>query len=235
MALLLYSAYLLVRETRALRILYGIFVLGVIYLIGQIFNLVALNFILRSVFAVTLVAIPVVFQPELRAALERLGRGQVLSSLRSSRRSTLEYGLEELIREIKILAKSKVGALMVFERSTGLKDLIDTGVSLNADLSAELVDSIFNRKSPLHDGAIIIRGNKILAASVFLPLTEEVEDSSLGTRHRAALGLSKETDALVVTVSEETGRISLANRGRLERIEVEKLEKKLKRALIKND
>lgn len=234
MSILLYSAYLLVKETRALRILYGIFVLAAIYLVGQVFNLVALNFLLRSVFAVTLVAIPVVFQPELRAALERLGRGQVLSGLRANnKKDSLEAALDDLIKEVRLLSDNKVGALIVLERTTGLKDLIDSGISLNADLSAELLGSIFNRKSPLHDGAVVIRGQKVLAASVFLPLSEEIEDTSLGTRHRAALGLSKETDALVIIVSEETGRISLAIRGKLDSIKPDRLERKLKRLIIK--
>ena len=141
--------------------------------------------------------------------------------------------MDDLIKEVRLLSDNKVGALIVLERTTGLKDLIDSGISLNADLSAELLGSIFNRKSPLHDGAVVIRGQKVLAASVFLPLSEEIEDTSLGTRHRAALGLSKETDALVIIVSEETGRISLAIRGKLDSIKPDRLERKLKRLIIK--
>jgi len=231
-ATILYSAYLLIKGTRALRILYGIGILVLLYVLAQFLQLAALNFLLRSVFAVTLVAIPVVFQPELRAALERLGRGELITSMlsRDHDESTLVH---ELALEVIQLAKKKIGALIVIERSTGLKDFVETGVPLNAEFSSQLIGSIFFPNNPLHDGAAIIRGNRVIAANVFLPLAEDIEGNEYGTRHRAAVGLSKETDAIVVVVSEETGRISIAHKGSLSAFSQDKIEDRLRRFLLK--
>lgn len=227
-ATILYSLYLLIKETRALRILYGILVLAVLYLIGQFLNLTALNFLLQSVFAVTLVAIPVVFQPELRAALERLGRGELVAGILTPSSERTRGVVGELVTAVKTLHEKKTGGLIVLERSTGLKDLIDGGVIIDSAVTAELLLTIFHTNTPLHDGAVIIRAGRVAAASVFLPLAQEPLHHSLGTRHRAALGLAKESDAAVVVVSEETGQISIAHGRTLHRIAPSDLERRLK-------
>lgn len=232
-ALIFYSVYLLLQETRAMRILYGVLILAVIYLVGQALNLTALNFLLQSVFAVTLVAIPVVFQPELRAALERIGRGEIVSSLLTRSKLPVETVIQDLGLVLERLAARKTGALVVVERQTGLKDLAQTGVRLDARLSPELLMTIFHEASPLHDGAVLVRGDRVVAASVFLPITDERLDLELGTRHRAALALSKETDAIVLVVSEETGKISLAVRGKLNRgLDRDSLDRRLSQLLV---
>lgn len=232
-AFIFYGGYLLIKETRALRILYGILMLAILYLMGQFLNLVALNFLLRSVFAVTLVAIPVVFQPELRAALERLGRrGDLVSTFLTPSKGIFESVIDDLLTATAALSEKKTGALIVIQRQTGLKDIADEGVMLDAKLTPELLLAIFNPKSPLHDGAVIVSTNRVLAASVFLPLSSDTKDHSIGSRHRAALGVTKETDALVIVVSEQTGRISLAFRGKIIRVDLPTLEKKLSFFLI---
>ena len=168
---------------------------------------------------VGLIAIPIIFQPELRKALEHLGRGKLF------KRNLYEYEdeefqklLEELLKAIPVLVKKKIGALIVLERETGLKDIIETGIKIKGIVTAELLINIFMPRSPLHDGAVIIRGNTIAAAGCFLPLTENPNLSKeLGTRHRAGLGITEVSDAVVIIISEETGVISLAHNGKLTR------------------
>lgn len=227
-ATIFYSGYRLVRETRALSILYGIFILALIYLLGQYLNLTTLNFLLNSVFTVLLVAIPVVFQPELRAALERLGRGEIVRSILASPRAQTSRIVGELVSALIEMSRERTGALIVIERQTGLKDLIESGVLIDALVTTQLVRTIFHVNTPLHDGAVIIRGDRVVAANVFLPLAEGEVPSSLGTRHRAALGLSRQSDAVVLVVSEETGRISIAHGQELQAIAQAELERRLK-------
>lgn len=226
-AFIVYGVYRLIQETRALRILYGFLVLGAVYLLARWLNLLALKFVLESAVAIIVVAIPVVFQPELRAALERIGRGDFVQSFRSGNRSTRSGFIADLVKTAQVLSEQRIGALIVIERQTGLRDFATTGVALDALLSPEALITIFTPKSPLHDGAVIVRNSRIVAASVFLPLTDEAQDISLGTRHRAALGISKETDAVVLVVSEETGRVSLVVDGKLTRTPLERLEQRL--------
>ncbi|MBI4185731.1 TIGR00159 family protein [Candidatus Berkelbacteria bacterium] len=214
-SLIFYGLYLLVRETRALRILYGITLLVILYLMSQWLHLTALHFLLQSVFAITLVAIPVVFQPELRAALERLGRGDFVGGILSYAQTEHLELQTELTAAVLKLSTTQTGALIVLERSTGLKDMIEAGVRLDAVVSTQLLLTIFHPNTPLHDGAVIIRGGRVAAANVFLPLAAEPTHHLLGTRHRAALGLTQESDAIILIVSEETGRISLAHQGAL--------------------
>lgn len=213
-SILFYWIYLFLRETRAMRILYGIAILGSLLLIGRIFELTLLNFVMKYLVTSILVAIPVVFQPELRAALERLGRTRfVTTQFPLLRRVDIPATVTMLSEATNALAKRKIGALIVLTGRTGLKDFIETGTELDANLSRELLWNIFTPKTPLHDGAVIIEGNKIVAASTRLPLSEEQFSGKFGTRHRAALGLSAQSDALVIVVSEETGRISTAREG----------------------
>lgn len=226
-AILFYWVYVFLKETRAMRILYGLLFLLLLMALGRLLNLVLLNWILRSLMTVLIVAIPVVFQPELRAALEKLGRTKFLGELSFAKK---DYGqvVDEIIIAINVFSKQKVGALIVLKRQTGLKEYIDNGIEMDAIVSSPLLSSIFFPKSPLHDGAVIIAGDKIVSACSILPVSQAVLGSNLGTRHKAALGITEDSDAISVVVSEETGNISLAVGGKLEtRISEERLKNRL--------
>jgi len=214
-AIILYWIYAFLRETRAMRILYGILLLALVFILARLLNLTAINYILRYVLTIIAVAIPVVFQPELRNGLEKLGRSKFIGVSGLARLGINER--EELLRliaqTVQIFSRNKVGALLVIARRSGLKEFIQTGVPLNARISKELLLNIFAPNTPLHDGAVIISNNKIVAAACTLPLSEGEYDYKIGTRHRAAIGLTSQTDALVVVVSEETGNISLSTDG----------------------
>jgi len=214
-AILVYWVYLILKETRAMRILYGIAVLAIIMLLGRLLQLETLNFILTYVLAGLVVAIPVVFQPELRAALERLGRTKFVGEFGKLKKVEIEKIVSEVTGAIKYLSKDRQGAIVVFTRQTGLRDVIGTGVRLDALVSRQLLINIFSPKTPLHDGAVIISGEKVIAANCWLPLPHREFTLDLGTRHRAAAGITSETDAIVVVVSEETGNITLAVNGNL--------------------
>lgn len=214
-AILFYWVYLLLKETRAMRILYGLAVLAIIMVLGRILQLQALNFILTYVLAGLVVAIPVIFQPELRAALERLGRAKFVGEFGGLKKNKLNQVAVEIVAAVAALSEARRGAILVLTRQTGLKDVIQTGVPIDAIISRQLLVNIFAPKTPLHDGAVIISGEKIVAANCWLPLPHQEFKLDLGTRHRAAAGITAETDAIVVVVSEETGRISLAVNGNL--------------------
>jgi diadenylate cyclase len=217
--LIIYAILVLVRGTRADQILQGLaIVLLVGILISSVLHLTLLGWLLRNSIPAILIALPVIFQPELRRLLEYLGRSSRVVNLpgASISRGT-ERTVEEICQAVTVLKERRhPGALICIERSTGLQDYAATGVRLEGLVSAELLLSIFYPNSPLHDGAAIIRGDRVVAARVVLPLSEAVgEHAELGTRHRAALGLSEQTDAVVVVVSEQTGKVSLAEHGRL--------------------
>jgi diadenylate cyclase len=219
-AFVIYWLFILIRGTRAVRIVIGLSVLYLVYLGAVLLNLDLLRTLMETAAVVGLFAVVVVFQPELRRALEQLGRiGSVNRFFVSSEVASAERVAREISRSARILAGSRHGALIVLERETGLQDLAgDSGVPINAELRAELLVTIFYRGTALHDGAAIVSGEKITAAGVLLPLSQNVLDSErYGTRHRAAIGISEQTDAIVVVVSEETGSISLVVRGRIER------------------
>ncbi len=219
-AFVIYWLFILIRGTRAVRIVIGLSVLYLVYLGAVLLNLDLLRTLMETAAVVGLFAIVVVFQPELRRALEQLGRiGSVNRFFVSSEVASAERVAREISRSARILAGSRHGALIVLGRETGLQDLAgDSGVPINAELRAELLVTIFYRGTALHDGAAIVSGEKITAAGVLLPLSQNVLDSErYGTRHRAAIGISEQTDAIVVVVSEETGSISLVVRGRIER------------------
>lgn len=231
-AAIFYWAYLFLKETRAMRILYGIFILVGIYLLGKYLQLSALNFILKYMVTIVVVAIPIVFQPELRSALERLGRAEIVGDFAKLRKSEMFTVIQEITRAAELLSKNKIGALIVLERNTGLRDYIETGVKIDAKVSSELLMTIFTPKTPLHDGAAIIGGNKLVAAGCTLPLADIQYDYNLGTRHRAAIGLSMQADALVIVISEERGMISLASNGVLsQNLNTLKLEELLTKLL----
>lgn len=224
-AIIFYWVYLFLKETRALRILYGILILAAVFFLGQVLHLDALNFILKYAITAIVVAIPVVFQPELRSALERLGRAEIVGDFTQLRKSEMISVIQEIVSATKILSKNKIGALIVLARYTGLREYVESGVDINSKVSSEMLLTIFTPKTPLHDGAAIISGDKIIAAGCTLPLADIQYDYNLGTRHRAAIGLSMQTDALVIVVSEERGIVSLASNGILSRdLDSEKLE-----------
>ena len=219
-AVVIYWLFILIRGTRAVRIVIGLSILYLVYLAAQALDLKLLSTLLQTGAVVGLFAIVVVFQPELRRALEQIGRvGSLNRFFVSSEVTQAERVAGQVSRAARLLAGSRHGALIVLERDTGLQDLAtESGVPLNAELRAELLVTIFYRGTALHDGAVIISGNRILAAGVLLPLSQNVLDSErYGTRHRAAIGISEQTDAVIVVVSEETGSISLVLRGRIER------------------
>lgn len=216
-ALIIYWGYLLIKETRAMRILYGIAFLGLIALAGQILQLSALNFVLKYLMTMIVVAIPVVFQPELRSALERLGRAKIVSEFSSLRRSEINSVVSDIVQAANVLARHKTGALIVLAQQTGLKDIIEKGKKLDARLTPELLITIFSPKTPLHDGAVIINGNIILAANCMLPLSDDEFTYNIGSRHRAAIGLTSQTDAIVIIISEERGSVSVSFNGQISR------------------
>ncbi len=218
-ALFLYWLVLLIKGTRAVQLIKGLVVLLVATAISNWLRLTYVHWLLSQAITALLVALPVVFQPELRRALEKLGGGEIFASpLPNLNEFNLDQVIEEIVRAVYVLADSRTGALLVLERTTGLEEYIDRGVKIEGIVSAELLINIFAPHTPLHDGAVIIRGNRIAAASCFLPLTESVQISKeLGTRHRAGVGITEVSDALAVIVSEETGEVSLAVEGVLVR------------------
>lgn len=207
--------FYLVRGTRAVILLRGILLVAFVgILAGTFLNLPAFNWLIRNSLPALLVAIPVIFQPELRRAFERLGRPRSLLGARTT--DGMTKFIATLSRSANALARQQCGALIIVEGRTGLQEYVDTGVQLDADLSVDLLLTIFNKHTNLHDGAVIIRDERVLAASCMLPLSENPDiDRDLGTRHRAALGVTESTDAIALVVSEETGSISVAHNGRL--------------------
>ncbi|MHB1042185.1 MAG: diadenylate cyclase CdaA [Eubacteriales bacterium] len=215
-AFVFYRLITLIRGTRAVQLIKGIAVLIAATALSSVFNLYTINWLMKQAMTALVVALPIVFQPELRRALEKLGRGRFLlsSTLTIMREYDPVKVIAELTRAVTVLAKNRIGALIIIERETGLVEHIDTGVKIDGLVSAEFLVNIFNKKTPLHDGAVIIRGDRVAAAACFLPLSENPNlASDLGTRHRAGLGISEVSDALAVIVSEETGIVSLALEG----------------------
>ena len=212
---LLYRLLLLIHRTRAMQMLLGVFVLAAIYFVAERLDLILIRTILAYVFQYGAIAALVVFQPELRTGLARLGQSRMFRMFSHLETSAV---VDEVSEAVEQLARSRIGAIIAIEGDVGLDEYALTGSKVEARISAEMIMTIFTPYSPLHDGAIIVRGDHIWAAGAILPLTQyALPDKSLGTRHRAALGLSEETDAVVIVVSEETARVSVARRGRLER------------------
>jgi diadenylate cyclase len=227
-----YVIYLLidlVRGTRAAQLFKGILVIVLMWLISIWFKLDTLRWMINEMFTVGVLAVIVIFQPELRRALEQLGRGKLFIRAGSEEAEEHRKRVGEVIRAVNHLARKKIGALIVFERETGLNEYIESGIPLKAHITAELLINIFIPNTPLHDGAVIIKQNQIAAAGCYLPLSENPFISKeLGTRHRAAIGMSEVSDAICVIVSEETGQISLAMNGQIVRdIDEESLVSKL--------
>lgn len=238
-ALIFYWVLWVAQGTRATQLIRGLIILVVVVVtVANVFDLTALRWLLGKAFPALIIAIPVVFQPELRRALEQIGHtGTWLRPPFSPQAETvLENTVEEISRASAQLARHRYGALIVIERDTGLQDYVDRGVPLDATLTRQLLINIFYPNSPLHDGAVIVRQDRILAASAVLPLSDNVATGGqLGTRHRAGMGITEESDAIAVIVSEETGQISVAHNGRLYRnLDPERLRKVL-RTLLRLD
>ena len=222
-ALILYYAIKFVRETRAAQLVKGILLFLVFFLIAYILNLTTISYILQYIFQYGLVAIALVFQPEIRRALEKIGRSRFSlfdvfnKQTMSGNDSKWNYAIDPICEACFRLSSEKIGALIVIERKTRLGESVERAVVLDATPSVSLISNIFFPNSPLHDGGLIIRDGRLYAASCFFQPSDKVENISLGSRHRAALGVSEVSDAIVIVVSEETGIISIATEGKLVR------------------
>jgi len=214
-----YKAIQLIQGTRAVQLLKGLVVLLISTKLSEWLGLYTINWILRNTMTVGVIALLVVFQPELRRALEQLGRGEFFSSsLLGLAEEELNKVIDHIAEAAEELSKGQIGALIVLEKETGLNEYIETGVKIGGSVSTELLINIFMPNTPLHDGAVIVRNDMIVAAGCYLPLSENPNLSKeLGTRHRAALGITEETDAVAIIVSEETGVVSVAKEGKLSR------------------
>ena len=216
MAVLIYQLFLITRRTRSMQVFKGLLMLVLASYISEMLGLVSINYLLHGVLSNGILVLLILFQPEVKRTLEHLGRSANMG--RSKEQDESETTVEEITKCLQRLSRRRVGALVVIEQKTGLQEFIDTGTRLDAVISAGLLENIFEPNTPLHDGAVIIRGERIEAAGCILTLSDNNAIShDLGTRHRAALGVSESTDAMVLIVSEETGIISLAQRGRLTR------------------
>lgn len=216
-----YMTILFIKGTRTVQVLKGLFILMVIFLITQRLGLETINWILTKLIPISIIAFLIIFQPELRRGLARLGQFGIFPAK--------ELVIDEISKSAVALSKKKIGALVAIEREVGLRAYIESGVPLDGKISSELINTIFMPNTPLHDGGIIIQEDRIVAAACLFPLSQESHvTKTLGTRHRAAIGLTEETDAIVVVVSEETGTISIAVGGRLTRdLDREELVKSL--------
>jgi diadenylate cyclase len=216
-SLLTYYFLLLIRGTRAVQIMLGLFVLVVILAVSNVLHLLVLATVMQYVLLGTAVTLPIVFQPELRRGLEQLGRGRLFVRDRRAEDDVVAEQIRIVTHAAFVLARQQIGALIVLEQHTGLREYVESGTALDARLSLDLLQAIFNKTSPLHDGAVVVRDMLIEGAACFLPLSDNViaVERHVGTRHRAAVGVTEQTDAVVVVVSEETGLVSVARAGRL--------------------
>ena len=221
-AYVVYKIFGFMVQTRAVQILKGVLVLVIALVVSDLLNLYTLNWLCKGAVAMGAVAVLIVFQPELRRALEIMGRGSfVRPALAQEEKEQIKHDINQIVRALDEFSASFTGALIVFEGESRLEDIVETGTVLDADISEQLLENIFYEGSPLHDGAVIIRGGKVHAAGCVLPLTgiQNVDSigKNLGTRHRAGLGITEHSDAVVLIVSEETGIISMSRNGQLER------------------
>ncbi|WP_053364813.1 diadenylate cyclase CdaA [Bacillus sp. FJAT-27245] len=213
-----YKLIMLIKGTKAVQLLKGIFVILIVKVLSDFFDLRTLSWIVDNIITWGFLAIIIIFQPELRRALEQLGRGRFFSRTSGQEEEELEKTASAIFKATDYMAKRRIGALISIERETGMTDYIETGIRLDGKISSELLINIFIPNTPLHDGAVILQKNNIAAAACYLPLSESPFISKeLGTRHRAALGISEVTDSITIVVSEETGSISLTKNGELYR------------------
>jgi diadenylate cyclase len=214
MSIIIYRLLLIIKGTKAAHMLIGLGLLLMASLLSRYFELYTIDWMIQSFWAQIVIAIIILFQPEIRRALAQMGEAHIFKNLTSAEELK---SLDEIVRATVSLANKKIGALIAIERDTSLKDFVEMGTPLDAKVTKEILLSIFHPTSPIHDGAVVIKGNRIVAAGCFLPITMGPDISkSLGTRHRAGLGLSEETDAVIVVVSEETGMVSMAIHGKFD-------------------
>lgn len=231
----IYKLFMIVKGTKAVQLLKGILVIAIVTWLSDLLQLRTLNWMMEQVLLYWgVLAIIIIFQPELRRALEHLGRGRFFSRSVNKEEEEQEKIVESIVKATDYMAKRRIGCLISIERETGMEDYIETGIPLNARITSELLINIFIPNTPLHDGAVIIQKDTITAAACYLPLSESPFISKeLGTRHRAAVGISEVTDSLTVVVSEETGSISLAKNGELHRdLTLELFREMLKKELL---
>jgi diadenylate cyclase len=233
----IYKLINVIRGTKAVQLLKGILVILLVRVVSEFLGLQTLSWMMEQAITYGFLAIIIIFQPELRRALEQLGRGKFFSRSSNLDDEDPEKTVDAIVKATDYMAKRRIGALISIEKETGMGDYIETGIQLNSNISSELLINIFIPNTPLHDGAVIIQKNNVAAAACYLPLSESPFISKeLGTRHRAALGISEVTDSLTVVVSEETGNISLTKNGELHRsINLDELKKLLTSELIINN
>lgn len=235
-AFIAYYVIRIIKQTRAMQIVKGILMLFILMIVSKALNLVILDFILTNIMTYGMLLFIVVFQPELRNAFEKLGRKKIVDIFDFDDKLKNKQIVSEIVKAVEIMSLKKIGALIVIEQSTKISDIAREGVDLSAKVSSELLQTIFIPRTPLHDGAVVIGDDKIKAASCVLPLaSENLVPKNLGTRHRAAVGMSEVSDALVIVVSEETGTISFVESGKMKRdLTGEKLTAILLKGLDKN-
>jgi len=235
-AVVVYYVYMLIKKTRAVQIFKGFLIILALLAVSELLDLVVLNFILENFLTYGMILVIIVFQPELRSALEKLGRKNITNIFDFDDKIRDKQVISEIVKAVEIMSLKKIGAIIVIEQSTKINDIIREGVDLSAKVTSELIQTIFNPRTPLHDGAIIIEDNQIKAAKCVLPLaSENVVPRNVGTRHRAAIGMSEVSDALVIVVSEETGIISYVEDGKMKRdLNGDKLTSILLRSLDNN-
>lgn len=236
-AIILYKMYEMLQDTRAITLVKGILVLLLVTWVSSLAELHVISWLLSKAITLLFVALPIVFQPELRRALERIGQGRFLGSSIYLNDEEANMLVNEIDKAVFNMANKKIGALLVMEREIGINEIIDTGVRVDGLVTADFLGNVFIPNTPLHDGAAVIRGNRLIAAGCLLPLTENRGLSTeLGTRHRAALGLSEQCDAMVIVVSEETGTVSIAENGRIIRhLNSDSLRQRLRPLFVKDD
>lgn len=217
-AIILYKVYEMLQDTRAITLVKGLIVLMIVTLCASLLELHVISWLLQKSVQLLFVALPIVFQPELRRALERLGQGRFLGFDQYLDAEEANSITNEIDKAVFNMADKKIGALLVIEKNVGINEIIDTGIKIDGLITTEFLMNVFIPNTPLHDGAAVIRGKRLVAAGCYLPLTENRSLSSeLGTRHRAGIGLSEQCDAVIIIVSEETGVVSVAENGRIER------------------
>ncbi len=228
-AFIVYKILGFIRDSRAQQLVKGVLVLVAVFALSGFLNLNTLNWILRNAMTVGILAVVILFQPELRRGLERMGRTGLLADRFMGDKNQAKSVVDSFVDAVNVFSSSRTGALIVIEREVSLGDIAENGTILNADVSAELLGNIFYKGSPLHDGAAIVRGDKIFAAGCVLPLTARIDlGKELGTRHRAAIGITENSDAVAIIVSEENGIISVARDGKISRfLDSKALEKLL--------
>ena len=233
-AVILYKVYEMLQDTRAITLVKGVLVLLGVTIICSWMELHVISWLLQKCVTLLFVALPIVFQPELRRALEHLGQGKFLAPSVTLDDDEARSVVNELAKAVKVLSANKIGALLVIERDMGLNDISATGIQIDGLITSDFLMNVFIPNTPLHDGAAVIRGKRLIAAGCLLPLTENRGLSTeLGTRHRAAIGLSEQCDALIVVVSEETGTISVAENGHIMRhLDIDRLKAVLRPAFI---